>query len=77
MENRIAANEGWWATLLLIGLLATDAIALAAVGLVGYGMLGAWFGGGDNQSGFARAVLTGNSAGASICSPSGSSSGPT
>jgi small-conductance mechanosensitive channel len=59
MENRIATNEGWWAILPLIGLLATDAIALAAVGLVGYGMLGAWFGGGDNQSGFARAVLTG------------------
>jgi small-conductance mechanosensitive channel len=59
MESRVAANQGWWAIPPLIGLLATDAIALAAVGLVGYGILGAWFGGGDNQGEFARAVLTG------------------
>jgi small-conductance mechanosensitive channel len=59
MEGRLAAHEGWRAILPLTGLMATDAIALAAVGLVGYGLLGAWFAGSDNQGNLAGAVLRG------------------
>ena len=59
MEGRLAAHEGWRAILPLTGLMATDAIALAAVGLVGYGLLGAWFAGSDNQGKLAGAVLRG------------------
>jgi moderate conductance mechanosensitive channel len=59
MEGRLAAHEGWRAILPLTGLMATDAIALAAVGLVGYGLLGAWFAVSDNQGKLAGAVLRG------------------
>jgi moderate conductance mechanosensitive channel len=59
LENSIGVSEGWSAILPLTGLLATDAIAVAAVGIVGYGMMGIWFSGGDNQAMFARAVLKG------------------
>ncbi len=59
MESRIVANQGWRAIPPLTGLMATDAIALAAVGLVCYGVLGTWFVGDDNQAMFAGAVLKG------------------
>jgi small-conductance mechanosensitive channel len=59
MESQVAADQGGRAILPLLGLMATDAIALGAVGLVAYGLLGAWFARGDNQAILARAVLAG------------------
>jgi small-conductance mechanosensitive channel len=59
MERHVVAMQGWWAILPLAGLMGTDALALAAVGIVGYGVLGTWFVGDDNQAMLARDVLTG------------------
>jgi small-conductance mechanosensitive channel len=57
MESRVIAGEGFREILPLIGLIATDAVALAAVGLVGYGVFVAWFMGGDIQGRVASVAL--------------------
>ncbi len=59
LESSATASSGWHTVPPLLGLLVTDAAALGAVWLVGYGILGTWFGGSDNQSRLASAVLVG------------------
>ena len=59
----------------IFGLACLDALGLAAVWLVSYGLLGLWFRGSDEQARLAAAVVSGFFSGGFICLCSGFSSG--